>query len=438
MSKVVVIADDLTGANATGVLISKHGYKVATFSSLEKYNNKEHNEFNAVLISTDSRAVEKEKAYDRVKKVIDYFKHDDVALFCKRIDSTLRGNIGAEIFAVLNNATDDLCAVIVPAFPSSGRICVGGYLLVNQVPLEKTEIALDLKTPILTSKVIDILKKQINEEIGYIDLNDVLHGIETIKERLIEITNNKCRFIMVDAATNDDIYMIAEAVKQSKLKVLSVDPGPFTAALTKEYLYINKEQSKYNIMLTIGSVSNLTKKQINEFKSSYLPLLAEVDAERLINDDTRNDEINKAVNMLTTEILNYNVLVATTNYDYRNVNLKQAANTLGITEEEVSIRINDGLAQITVNVLKKSNAIKGLYTSGGDVTVSVCNSLGAAGIRIKNEIIPLAVYGSLIGGDYNDMPIVTKGGLVGDEKALIKCVDYLLTRIKQEKRCEHA
>ncbi len=33
---------------------------------------------------------------------------------------------------------------------------------------------------------------------------------------------------------------------------------------------------------------------------------------------------------------------------------------------------------------------------------------------------------------YNNMPIITKGGLVGDADALIKCVEYLLTKISTE------
>lgn len=429
MSKVVVIADDLTGANATGVLLTKHGYKVATFLNLEKYNINDHGEFNIVSISTDTRAVEKDKAYESVKKVVDYFKYDDVALFSKRIDSTLRGNIGVEICAVLNNLENDICAVVVPSFPDSGRVCVGGFILVNQVPLEKTEAAFDPKTPVFTSKVIDVLKTQISEKIGYISLEDVLKGSETIKDELRKQADNHCRVIIVDAATNDDIAKIAEAVKMSELKVVSVDPGPFTAALTKEYLNVIQEQTKYNVMLTIGSMSNLTKKQIIEFNVLYSPLVADVDAENLIFDETRDKEINKAVAMLVNGALSHKIIAATTSCSNKIVNFKQTAMKLGITEEEISKRITEGLAQITVNVLRKTESIKGLYTSGGDVTVAVCNSLEASGIRVEGEVMPLAVYSKLIGGSYNNMPIVTKGGLIGDEKALIKCVDYLLSKI---------
>ena len=104
MGKVVIIADDLTGANATSVLLVRQGFNAVTFLNLEKYNGEEHKDLNIVSISTDSR-----------------------------------GNIGVEISAILENLPDDTLAIVVPSFPTSGRVCIGGYLMVNQVPLEKTD-----------------------------------------------------------------------------------------------------------------------------------------------------------------------------------------------------------------------------------------------------------------------------------------------------------
>ena len=91
MSNIIIIADDLTGANATGVLLARHEFKAATFLNLKKYNPKENQEIKAVSISTDSRGVKKDIANERAKKVVSFFKDDDVNLFAKRIDSTLRG-----------------------------------------------------------------------------------------------------------------------------------------------------------------------------------------------------------------------------------------------------------------------------------------------------------------------------------------------------------
>ncbi len=433
MSKVIIIADDLTGANATGVLLARQGFKAATFLNLDKYDSKENADLNIVSINTDSRAINREEAYNRVKNIVTFFNHEDVKLFSKRIDSTLRGNIGAELSAVLDTVKDNAYAVVVPSFPTSGRICVGGYLMLNQVPLEKTDISKDHKTPILTSRVKVLIEEQMKEKIGFVELHKVLMGVETIQNAICEEIKDGSKVIIVDATTNEDITKIAKAVKNTGLNVIAVDPGPFTAALAEEYLEVPKVGPGQKAMLTIGSISNLTKKQLDEFKLEYSAFIAEVDASNFLYETTRNDEVNKAVSEILDVLIEFPVIGVTTLSEGKILNLGKAAKELKISEDEVSQKISNGLAEITLKVLEKSQSlIGGLYTSGGDVTVAVCNSLRAAGIEVKDEVLPLAVYGRIIDGKYHNMPIITKGGLIGDERALIKCVSYLLTKLSNE------
>jgi uncharacterized protein YgbK (DUF1537 family) len=63
----------------------------------------------------------------------------------------------------------------------------------------------------------------------------------------------------------------------------------------------------------------------------------------------------------------------------------------------------------------------GMVTTGGDVTLGVCSALGAHGIALEREVLPLASEGMLLGGQAEGTTIVTKGGLVGDETALYRC-----------------
>lgn len=434
MPKIIIIADDLTGANATGVLLARKGYRAATFLNLDKYDNKENSEIDIVSINTDSRAVRKEEAYARVAKIVKFFDSEGIILFTKRIDSTLRGNIGAETLAILDNVRKDTIAIVVPSFPSSGRICVGGYLIVNQIPLEKTDVSSDPKNPILKSRVVNLLEEQVNEEIGFIELNKVLRGVESIKNALLNENKKGHRIIVVDATTDEDILKIARAVKETELNVISVDPGPFSAALAQEYMEITKTELGQKVMFTIGSISKLTRQQIDEFVLEHPTLLAEVDALNLIYSSTREVEINLAVSNLLEGIEGYEVIGVTTNSKKRDVlNLKELVKELKMSEDDISQLITDALSEITIRVLDQSKSlIGGLYTSGGDVTVAVCKAIEATGIEVKDEVIPLAVYGRIIGGKYNALPIITKGGLIGDEKSMIKCINYLMTKLSNE------
>jgi len=51
------------------------------------------------------------------------------------------------------------------------------------------------------------------------------------------------------------------------------------------------------------------------------------------------------------------------------------------------------------------------------------------GIEVQEEVLPLAVYGKILGGDYDGLPIVTKGGLIGDSDAITNCINHLFKKI---------
>lgn len=434
MSDVIIIADDLTGANATSVLLAKDGYKACTFLRLEAYSEKDGNEFNIISISTDSRGIDKEEAYLRVSNVVKFFKNNKVKFFTKRIDSTLRGNIGAEVDAVLDNLGGDEVAIMVASFPASGRVTIGGYLMVHSVPLEKTDVAKDPKTPVHTSHVNQLMQSQTKYQVGSIPLDRIFKGAESLKQDILEAKEKGNKIIIIDATTDEDIEIIAKAVTLSKLSVVAVDPGPFTAALAKQLVSKPVKGRGQKVLLTVGSVSNLTRKQLEELRVKYEPLLVNVDSKKLIYDHTRDAEIERVSKKILNEMDEFEIIgMYTTSKEDEVLNLGDISKELKISEDEVAQRISDGLALITRRILESSEtAVGGLYTSGGDVTVAVCKELKSAGIAVKDEVLPLAAYGRIVQGEYDHMPIITKGGLIGDAHSLIKCVEYLLTKISTE------
>lgn len=430
MPEIVIIADDLTGANATSVLLSRNGYTAATFLKQDAIKKEDNSVFNVVSITTDSRSISKTDAYKSVSNVVRMFKEQEVKYFSKRIDSTLRGNIGAEMDAVLDNLSEDTLAIVVPAFPASGRVTVGGYLTVNSVPLEKTDVAKDTKTPVNTSFVPELIKSQTKYPVDFLPLECILKGEDELKDKILESKKKGNRVIVMDASTNDEINTIAKAVRMAKIPVVAVDPGPFTASLALELVGISKDVPAPKIMLTVGSVTNLTRQQLNELKIQYNPLLINVNAKALIHEATREEEIKSVVSHISEDIMKHNILgVITTTEEKEILDLNRIAEKLNITETQVSQRISEGLAEITRRVLENNGtSIRGLFTSGGDVTVAVCQVLSARGIKVEDEVLPLAVYGRLIGGQYDNMHIITKGGLIGDQDAIVKCINHLSSK----------
>ena len=97
MPQCVVIADDLTGANATGVLLKKMNYKAYTVMNTERIELSTLTDCDCVLYPTDSRGVEPTIAYNRVHNVCNLLKGKDVKVYSKRIDGCHAGLSGGGI-----------------------------------------------------------------------------------------------------------------------------------------------------------------------------------------------------------------------------------------------------------------------------------------------------------------------------------------------------
>lgn len=426
MPKIAVIADDLTGANATSVLLAKQGYSAVTYINESKFAAGGRQTADVISISTGSRGMCEKEASEAVCKAISKFDRETISLFSKRIDSTLRGNIGAEIKAMLDYLKD-YTAIAVPAYPASKRTCVNGMLYVDGVLLENTDAAKDAKTPVSCSDVRDIMRKQYNTRAALINIDSVAKGISFIKNEIVSAKESGCRVIVIDAVNDDDIKTIAKAAADSGIKVFSVDPGPFTSALAGELFDISQKHKK--IFLAIGSITDLTNKQIESLNKTHSALLAKINCNNLLTSSGFEAELIKAETLITKQINAFEIVGIIADSS-KIIDLKNESEKLCITQEELSGLISNRIAQIALAIMNKfSKHIGGIYTSGGDITVAVLDAFNADGIYVKNEALPLAVYGSIIGGEYDNFSIITKGGLIGDENALIRCVEYMLSKI---------
>ena len=100
MINTVIIADDLTGANDTGAILAQNGFKVGTI--LKTDHMEQFEDYDVLCISTNSRGISGTEAYARVQEAAALFPRNESILYSKRVDSTLRGNVGAEIDSILD------------------------------------------------------------------------------------------------------------------------------------------------------------------------------------------------------------------------------------------------------------------------------------------------------------------------------------------------
>ncbi|MGE5630579.1 MAG: four-carbon acid sugar kinase family protein [Caulobacteraceae bacterium] len=437
MIQCVVIADDLTGANATGAMLKKLGLKTFSMMDLSRIEPKALDDYDVVTYSTYSRSINADEAYDRVYEAAKLLKSNSVKLYNKRIDSTLRGNLGSEIDGILNGLGNDRIAVVVPAFPQAGRIAVGGYLLVNGIMLQKTDAAQDPRNPITSSIIEDFILKQTAYKVKSISLDTVYSGIESIKKEIQNAVSEGNRIVVIDALQVEDLDIIADAVIGSGVKFVAVDPGPFTASVTGKLLANENSSEEEKILMSVGSVTNLTRIQIEELQRSYKMHLVDVCSSKLIdNEALREQEIRRVVQEILASREQYNLFCVATDaiYPENRLDLDKLAQQMNATEQELSLRINDGIAEISYRILKEIPEIEGIFSSGGDITVAVCSRLKAYGMKLITEVFPLVAYGKLEGGEYPGLRLVTKGGMVGDKDGMKICIQFM----KEQLNANHA
>ncbi|WP_308240407.1 four-carbon acid sugar kinase family protein [Salipaludibacillus agaradhaerens] len=424
--RIGVIADDLTGANATGVRLSKQGFKSATMVQGAPFP--EEINYDAVIVDTDSRYQTKHVARSRTIQAIDQFKRWGAKLFSKRIDSTYRGNIGTEIDTMLEQLGEEAVAVIVPSFPDSGRIVIGGYLIVDGVPLQQTDVANDPVQPLTQSYIPALTEIQSDNKVGFLGLQEVLKGADELSKSIDASFSEGCRIVVCDATTNDQIEVIAEAMCRLDRCIISADPGPLTAAYSKAVMRQQAKQER--ILVAVGSATKLTGQQLSYLTGKLNAEPVYVDPDKLASyTSSWDEEIQRATEAVLAD-KKQEVLILTTHLPGHSLlNLEEKAKQEKASEQALAKRITDGLAKISRQVLEDESAMfKGCFSSGGDVTASLCSVSRANGIELLDEVLPLAAYGKMIGGYFDGLPIITKGGMVGDKKAIYDSVKFLQTK----------
>ena len=375
MLKAAIVADDLTGANDTGAIIAQDGFTVGTVLNLDYIDR--FDGYDVLSTSTESRGMEQKKACKAVRAAAARLKTMDCRFFSKRIDSTLRGNVGSEIDAILEELGEDTYAIVVAAFPGSGRTVVGDYLMVNHVPLEMTEVSRDPISPVTVSRVTDVVKMQSKHRIGYISLGTVMQGRGEIKKE-VQKQSKDCRVIVVDARTDEDIREIAKGCIDSKLKFTSVDPGPFSGSVIHE-LYANDQlqgkeiiNKNKKILCSIGSASALTRKQIKELQNQRAPYIIKVNPLAFFKESERKKEISRVIQGVVENKDKADVLAVVTAMEDSDVlDFSKIEELKGKTKSECAVYIATAMAEITEEIKDQlQDEIGGVYLTGGDISAA--------------------------------------------------------------------
>ena len=148
------LADDLSGALDAAGAFHRAGRRVAIALSTEAW--RDTREGDVVGFTTETRNAAPDVAAAAVANAIAFGRARGARLVYKKIDSTLRGAVAAELEALLT-ALPDARVLFSPANPAVGRTVRGGVLLVHGVPVAETEFGRDPVSPVRESDIRRLL-----------------------------------------------------------------------------------------------------------------------------------------------------------------------------------------------------------------------------------------------------------------------------------------
>ena len=149
--RILALADDMTGALEVGAKFRSSGIDTFVFAKPAAPDSAP-----AVVFDTETRHVSPDRAAAEVKRFVSRSGRRRPSLIYKKTDSTLRGNIAAELRA-LAELYPDWRIGYAPAYPALGRTVRNGVLHVDGVPVEQTAFGRDALNPILSGSVAAML-----------------------------------------------------------------------------------------------------------------------------------------------------------------------------------------------------------------------------------------------------------------------------------------
>src|SRR5699024_7616869 len=366
---IAVVADDLTGAGDTAVQFVRAGWNTelqltATDTTAQ-----------VVSVTTDSRALPADQARHITEEVVRDLRSSGVGLLYKKVDSTLRGPIRAEIDGALAQWGPDAVAVVCPAFPANGRTVRNGVLLVEGTEVHRTAVGQDPVTPVTESRVAELLGAKY------------------------------ARLTGTDARRDAELLRTAGPV--AAVAALGPDAVPVgSAGLAAQLAHAWAPQQPHGpSLVVVTSLHSSTREQV-----ACLSAEPGTRVERPGTADLADEAAWQAWSRTVLERFDPHAprlaLVAPEDRDR------------ALSPADVSRRLGGLAARIA-----EEHTLSGLVVTGGDGARALTTQLQARAIALTGEVAPGIPIGTVSGGPRHGLAIVTKAGGFGSPTALLDAAD---------------
>ncbi|MGI5951405.1 MAG: four-carbon acid sugar kinase family protein [Brooklawnia sp.] len=401
MQRIIVLADDFTGATDIGGAFADTGRAVrlhlTNARQAASVESPAEGSPPVEIFAMKIRSCPAQEALAAVNACLDaigYDRSNDQVYYkyCSTFDSTSEGNIGPVLDALLAR-TGAHSSLVVPAFPDNARTQYLGYLYVGEELLAESPMATHPINPMRDSSVLRLLAAQSESVVRLVPWSEVRGP--NLHERL---TGNPERpeLLVADALDNQDLSVLAHSIQTHRL----VSGG---SGLAQNYPVIGPPArldmgplASNGRVIIVGSQSSATQRQLVSLQRMQGLLVLELDL-----DANRDDEEIRIDRWLGENLRPGRMLLV----------------------KRPDARFDDvpGHPQRIEQLLGKAaesayrHGVREFIVAGGETAGAVTHALDARQLRIGAEIAPGVPWCRVALGNGDEVSMALKSGNFGTE-----------------------
>jgi len=403
MPRILVLADDLSGAADCGIAFTRSGLSAVVILS-DGHEAATRVAPDVLAVDADSRHLPPDAAAAINRRMARRYLSDDLVLY-KKIDSTLRGNVAAELAALTPLAG---LAIVAPAFPDTGRITRGGRVYVHGTPLEATETWQRAQLTGIADIVAILTRGGVRPARAGLDL--VRGEPDALRDALELMALEGATAVVCDAETETDLAAIAAAAARLVHRHFCVGSAGLAHHLARASGTADTPPVSLRlrgpVLVAVGSLSGASRMQAQHLAQEPGVVALTVQPGTLLQGKSSPQW-----------------QAASTEFDNA---LQQGADvllTIGCSNAMPPEEGRPLCAALGRLVVPFAARLGGLLATGGDTARGVLDALGAVSLRLTCEIEP-GVALSVTEGE-RALPVVTKAGAFGGPATLVHCRDVL-------------
>lgn len=407
MIQLIIIADDFTGGLDTGVQFARKGIRTRVITDPEIDYKKAADGCEVLVVVAETRHLKAFQAYDMVYRIVQKSWAMGVPHLYKKTDSGLRGNIGAELSAVLD-ASGEKSLAFLPSMPGTGRITVRGVHYVDGVPVSESIFGRDPFEPVTESNVRRLIALQ--------------SPIQTINGVVGDLPD-QAGILVVDAETEEELHRAGkELAARDQLRVTAGCAG-FASALP-DLLGLKQADPpgiphlEAGLFVLCGSVNPITQHQLDYAERHGFARIHIRPEQKLTLGYFESAEGQRALDEWSRANEEAPWLILDANdEDPGNRDSLAFAAAQSLDMEDMRSCISAALGNILPRILK-GRTNKNLLITGGDTLLQCMNHMQVTQMEPLLELSPGVVLSRLeINGLIRN--VITKSGGFGNETLLM-------------------